>query len=57
MSTDAMRSTRYSGSTRVDVTEYAASRIPERIEANAVAGTEVYLERRGGRTYLVTDAR
>jgi hypothetical protein len=57
MSTEAPTSMRYSGRTRVDVTEYAAGRIPERIEENTVPGTEVYLERRGGRTYLVTDAR
>ncbi|SEH61492.1 hypothetical protein SAMN05192561_11311 [Halopenitus malekzadehii] len=43
------------GTTRVDVTDCAATRIPDRITANAVADAEVYLERRGGRTYLVTE--
>mgnify|MGYP000271254804 CR=1 FL=1 len=48
--------TRFAGSTRIDVTDCAATRIPDRAAANAIGGAEVYLERRGGRTYLVTES-
>jgi hypothetical protein len=45
---------RYATPTRVDVTECRTDRLPERIRANRVDGSEVYLERRGGKTFLVT---
>ena len=44
----------YATSTRVDVTECRTDRIGDRIRMNRVQGSEVYLERRGGRTFLVT---
>ncbi|SMO46831.1 hypothetical protein [Halorubrum cibi] len=44
---------RYASPTRVDVTECRTDRIADRIRSNRVAGGEVHLERRGGRTYLV----
>jgi hypothetical protein len=37
----------------VDVTECRTDRIADRVRSNRVAGGEVHLERRGGRTYLV----
>ncbi len=39
--------------TRVDVTDCPADAVSKRLRANRVAGSEVYLERRGGRTFLV----
>ncbi|WP_066411171.1 hypothetical protein [Halorubrum aethiopicum] len=44
---------RYASPTRVDVTECRTDRIADRVRSNRVAGGEVHLERRGGRTYLV----
>lgn len=41
--------------TRVDVTDCDAANLPARARANDVAGAELYLERRGGRTFLVAD--
>jgi len=40
--------------TRVDVTECRTDRIADRVRSNRVDDSEVYLERRGGRTFLVT---
>ncbi len=54
MSMQSHASPRYASPTRVDVTECRADRIADRARANRVAGSEVHLERRGGRTYLVT---
>ncbi len=45
---------RYATPTRVDVTECRTDRIDDRVRTNRVTGSEVYLERRGGRTFLVT---
>ena len=45
---------RYATSTRVDVTDCRADRIADRVRMNRVRGSEVGLERRGGRTFLVT---
>ena len=45
---------RYVAPTRVDVTDCRTDRLPDRIRANRVDGSEVHLERRGGRTFLVT---
>ncbi|EMA67626.1 hypothetical protein C461_07864 [Halorubrum aidingense JCM 13560] len=45
---------RYATATRVDVTDCPADRIDDRIRRNRVRGSEVHLERRGGRTFLVT---
>ena len=44
----------YASPTRVDVTDCQADQIPNRVQKNRVHGSEVHLERRGGRTYLVT---
>jgi hypothetical protein len=45
---------RYATPTRVDVTDCRTDRLPDRVRANRVDGSEVHLERRGGRTFLVT---
>ncbi|WP_164471168.1 hypothetical protein [Halorubrum sp. CSM-61] len=45
---------RYATPTRVDVTECRTDRIADRARLNRVRGSEVHLERRGGRTFLVT---
>jgi len=45
---------RYATPTRVDVTECRTDRIADRARRNRVRGSEVHLERRGGRTFLVT---
>jgi hypothetical protein len=45
---------RYATPTRVDVTGCRTARIADRVRSNRVRGSEVHLERRGGRTYLVT---
>jgi len=44
----------YATPTRVDVTDCRTDRITDRARKNRVHGSEVYLERRGGRTFLVT---
>ena len=44
----------YATATRVDVTEVPTDRIAERARRNRVRGSEVSIERRGGRTFLVT---
>jgi len=44
----------YATPTRVDVTDCRTDRIADRARRNRVRGSEVHLERRGGRTYLVT---
>jgi len=49
------RTTTFAGTTRLDVTDWTAGRLPDRVAANDVDGAELYLERRGGRTYLVAD--
>ncbi|MWV63949.1 hypothetical protein GRS48_03795 [Halorubrum sp. JWXQ-INN 858] len=54
MSTRSQDAPRYAAPTRVDVTECRADRIADRARANRVGGSEVHLERRGGRTFLVT---
>lgn len=41
--------------TRFDVTDCDTDRLTERARANDVADAELYLERRGGKTYLVAD--
>lgn len=45
---------RYATPTRVEVTECRTDRILDRARSNRVTGSEVHLERRGGRTFLVT---
>jgi len=45
---------RYTTPTRVDVTDCRTDRIADRVRTNRVRGSEVALERRGGRTFLVT---
>ncbi|ESS04221.1 MAG: hypothetical protein A07HR67_01208 [uncultured archaeon A07HR67] len=45
---------RYAAPTRVDITECRTDRIADRARSNRVGGSEVHLERRGGRTFLVT---
>ncbi|MFC6890953.1 hypothetical protein [Halorubrum trueperi] len=45
---------RYATPTRVDVTDCRTDRIADRMRMNRVRGSEVHLERRGGKTYLVT---
>ena len=44
----------YATPTRVDVTDCRTGRIADRARMNRVRGSEVHLERRGGRTFLVT---
>ncbi|MFW6317168.1 MAG: hypothetical protein ACOC06_01710 [Halorubrum sp.] len=44
----------YATPTRVDVTDCRTDRIADRVRVNRVRGSEVALERRGGRTFLVT---
>ncbi len=44
----------YATPTRVDVTDCRTHRIADRARMNRVRGSEVHLERRGGRTFLVT---
>jgi hypothetical protein len=44
----------YATATRVDVTDCRTDRITDRVRLNRVRGSEVHLERRGGRTFLVT---
>ncbi|ESS12518.1 MAG: hypothetical protein A07HR60_00619 [uncultured archaeon A07HR60] len=45
----------FTSPTRVEVTECRTERLPTRVQANNVDGATVYLERRGGRTFLVAD--
>lgn len=45
---------RYATPTRKDVTDCPADRLADRVRRNRVRGSEVHLERRGGRTFLVT---
>ncbi|WP_164932798.1 hypothetical protein [Halorubrum amylolyticum] len=45
---------RYATPTRVDVTDCRTDRIADRARMNRVQDSEVHLERRGGRTFLVT---
>jgi len=45
---------RYATATRVDITDCRTDHIADRIRANRVRGSEVHLERRGGRAFLVT---
>ena len=44
----------YATATRVDVTDCRTDRITDRVRRNRVRGSEVHLECRGGRTFLVT---
>jgi len=44
----------YATPTRVEVTDCRTDRIADRIRMNRVRGSEVHLERQGGRTFLVT---
>ncbi|WP_176697292.1 hypothetical protein [Halorubrum sp. SD626R] len=44
----------YAAPTRKDVTDCRTDRIADRVRMNRVRGSEVALERRGGRTFLVT---
>jgi len=44
----------YATPTRKDVTDCRTDRIADRVRMNRVRGSEVALERRGGRTFLVT---
>lgn len=53
MSTRNANAPRYAAPTRVDVTGCPADAVTDRVRANRVAGSEVHLERRGGRTFLV----
>ena len=57
MSAHSQAVPRFATSTRVDVTECTADRIADRARANRVVGSEVHLERVGGRTFLVTTPR
>lgn len=43
----------FASPTRLDVTDCAAARIEARAEANQLDDAELYLERRGGKTFLV----
>lgn len=43
----------FAAPTRLDVTDCAAARIEDRAEANQLDDAELYLERRGGKTFLV----
>ncbi len=54
MSVSTSDQPRYVTPTRVDVTECRTDRISDRARSNRVDDSEVYLERRGGRTFLVT---
>ncbi len=54
MSTRSWDVPRYVSPTRVEVTHCRTDRIADRVRANRVTGSEVHLERRGGRTFLVT---
>ncbi|GAB7090677.1 hypothetical protein JCM18237_09480 [Halorubrum luteum] len=53
MSTRNTNAPRYAAPTRVDVTGCPADDVPDRVRANRVTGSEVHLERRGGRTFLI----
>ena len=53
MSTRDTNAPRYAAPTRVDVTGCPTADVTNRVSANRVAGSEVHLERRGGRTFLV----
>lgn len=48
-------SPRFAGPTRVEVTGCQTKQLPMRVEANNIDGTTVYLERRGGKTFIVAD--
>jgi hypothetical protein len=48
-------SPQFASPTRVEVTDCQTDRLPTRVRANTVDGATVYLERRGGRTFLVAD--
>ena len=54
MSATSHEQPRYATPTRVDVTDCRTDRIADRARLNRVQNSEVYLERRGGRTFLVT---
>ncbi|WP_200895647.1 MULTISPECIES: hypothetical protein [Halorubrum] len=54
MSATSHEQPRYATPTRVDVTECRTDRIADRVRLNRVQGSEVHLEHRGGRTFLVT---
>lgn len=54
MSASSYDRPRYATTTRVDVTDCRTSQIADRVHANRVRGSEVHLERRGGRIFLVT---
>ncbi|MBP1923352.1 hypothetical protein J2751_002394 [Halorubrum alkaliphilum] len=54
MSVSTSDQPRYGVPTRVDVTKCRTDRITDRARSNRVDNSEVYLERRGGRTFLVT---
>ena len=45
---------RYATPTRVDITGCRTDRVADRALLNRVHGSEIHLERRGGRTFLVT---
>jgi hypothetical protein len=54
MSATTHKRPQYATPTRVDVTDCRTDRIAERARRNRVRGSEVSIERRGGRTFLVT---
>ncbi|QKY17869.1 hypothetical protein [Halorubrum sp. CBA1229] len=54
MSASTQTRPRYATPTRKDVTDCRTDRIADLVRTNRVRGSEVALERRGGRTYLVT---
>lgn len=55
MGTQTAPTPRFGAPTRVDVTDWPAAELPERTRNHRIRGAELYLERRGGRTYLVAD--
>ncbi|AUX08736.1 hypothetical protein AArcSl_1101 [Halalkaliarchaeum desulfuricum] len=46
---------RFGSDLEVDVTDWTAEELSRRSRDYRVRGSELYLERRGGRTYLVAD--
>ena len=54
MSASSQTRPQYAAPTRKDVTDCRTDRIADRVRMNRVRGSEVALERRGGRTFIVT---
>lgn len=46
---------RFVSGTRVDVTDWSVAELTERARKHRVRGADLYLERRGGRTFLVAE--